>query len=149
MIPDENRSYGTMDAEWFASLFERDEPGDEPATSRTDLADPIEIEIQRTLDRIAADGPYPFRQDDTVFVNREGRLPKQALGYYREYTVITPGADDRGARRIVRGQRGELYYTDDHYGSFRRIDNRPGNEPPRRDRQPSRRFDSTRAEGDR
>ena len=59
--------------------------------------------------------------DGVVFGNREGHLPMKQRGYYREYTVATPGARDRGARRIVAGRGGELYYTDDHYRSFRRI----------------------------
>jgi len=56
-----------------------------------------------------------------VFSNRESQLPKRNRGYYREYTVKTPGAKDRGARRIVAGVPGEYYYTDDHYKTFRRI----------------------------
>jgi ribonuclease T1 len=56
-----------------------------------------------------------------VFQNREGLLPEQPSGYYHEYTVLTPGSSDRGARRIVTGSQGEMYYTDDHYGSFQRI----------------------------
>jgi ribonuclease T1 len=56
-----------------------------------------------------------------VFGNREGQLPERGRGYYREYTVKTPGAHDRGARRIVAGQGGEYYYSEDHYRSFRRI----------------------------
>jgi ribonuclease T1 len=56
-----------------------------------------------------------------VFHNREKLLPQRSRGYYREYTVKTPGARDRGARRIVAGKGGEYYYTDDHYRSFRRI----------------------------
>lgn len=83
---------------------------------------PIDAEIRATLERIATGGPYPFRQDDTVFLNREGRLPKKPLGYYREYTVKTPGADDRGPRRVVRGEQGELYFTEDHYRSFVPLD---------------------------
>lgn len=76
-----------------------------------------------TLQRIAQGGPHPYRQDDGVFGNREGRLPSQPRGYYREYTVNTPGEDDRGARRIVSGGRPpvEYFYTDDHYRSFRRF----------------------------
>jgi ribonuclease T1 len=35
--------------------------------------------------------------------------------------VPTPGSDDRGARRIVAGEAGELYWTQDHYSSFGRI----------------------------
>ncbi|MGE5616774.1 MAG: ribonuclease domain-containing protein, partial [Bacillota bacterium] len=56
-----------------------------------------------------------------IFGNREGQLPRQKRGYYREYTVKTPGVRTRGARRIIAGGRGELYYTDDHYNHFRRI----------------------------
>lgn len=74
-----------------------------------------------TIGLIDQGGPYPFRQDDSVFQNREGLLPRAARGYYREYTVITPGEGDRGARRIVAGAGGELFYTDDHYDSFREV----------------------------
>lgn len=76
-----------------------------------------------TLRLIERGGPYPHRQDDGVFGNRERRLPLQARGYYREYTVETPGARDRGARRIIAGGRppSEFFYTDDHYRSFRRF----------------------------
>lgn len=76
-----------------------------------------------TLDLIEKGGPYPFPQDGTVFQNREGVLPSQSSGYYHEYTVITPGSDDRGARRIVTGkQTDEDYYTADHYASFDLVD---------------------------
>ncbi|MDA0224692.1 MAG: ribonuclease N [Proteobacteria bacterium] len=78
-------------------------------------------EARDTLARIRADGPHPYARDGVVFGNRERRLPPQARGYYREFTVRTPGRRDRGARRIVAGQGGEFYYTDDHYQSFRRI----------------------------
>ncbi len=74
-----------------------------------------------TLSLIAVGGPFPFDRDNSVFHNREGILPDRFDGYYREYTVITPGEDDRGARRIVAGDDGDLYYTDDHYQSFREI----------------------------
>lgn len=69
-------------------------------------------------------GPFEHRQDGSTFQNRERRLPAQARGYYREYTVETPGSGDRGARRIVTGgdPPTEYYYTDDHYRSFRRFD---------------------------
>ena len=81
-------------------------------------------EARDTLRLIAAGGPFPFDRDGTVFQNREGRLPSQPRGYYREYTVITPGSGDRGARRIVTGGDPpvEFHYTDDHYRSFRRIE---------------------------
>ncbi|MFI7322444.1 ribonuclease [Streptomyces venezuelae] len=76
-----------------------------------------------TLDLIEAGGPYPYPQDGTVFQNREGELPKQSSGYYHEYTVVTPGSDDRGARRIVTGEKNqEDYYTSDHYASFDLVD---------------------------
>jgi ribonuclease T1 len=78
-------------------------------------------EARETIALIKAGGPYPYPQDGRTFQNREELLPKRSRGYYREYTVKTPGAKDRGARRIVAGRGGEYYYTDDHYRSFRRI----------------------------
>lgn len=76
-----------------------------------------------TLDLIEQGGPFPFEQDGTVFQNREGILPSQSTGYYHEYTVITPGSDTRGARRVVTGEEPqEDYYTADHYASFDLID---------------------------
>ena len=78
-------------------------------------------EARETLALIKTGGPFPFARDGTVFRNREGLLPARTRGYYREYTVRTPGARDRGARRIVTGKGGEYYYTHDHYRSFRRI----------------------------
>jgi ribonuclease T1 len=87
------------------------------------LTDPVErAEIRKMLDRIAANGPFRHRQDGVVFGNREGRLPAKPNGFYHEYTVETPGASDRGARRIIRGQSGETYYTRDHYRTFLRLD---------------------------
>ena len=78
-------------------------------------------EARQTISLIRKGGPFPFLRDGVVFGNFEKRLPARARGYYREYTVRTPGARERGARRIVAGKGGELYYTDDHYNSFRRI----------------------------
>ena len=78
-------------------------------------------EAARTLALIKQGGPFPYKKDGTVFGNRERRLPAREQGYYREYTVPTPGSKDRGARRIVAGRGAEYYYTDDHYDSFRRI----------------------------
>jgi len=78
-------------------------------------------EARQTLELIKNNGPFPHRQDGSTFGNREKRLPLRANGYYREYTVKTPGAKDRGARRIVAGNGGEFYYTADHYRSFMRI----------------------------
>ena len=78
-------------------------------------------EAQKTLGLVKTDGPFPYKRDGVTFGNFEGRLPKKARGYYKEYTVPTPGARDRGARRIIAGRNGEYYYTDDHYKTFRRI----------------------------
>jgi ribonuclease T1 len=78
-------------------------------------------EARTTLKLIKSGGPFPYSQDDTVFSNYEGLLPKKPGGYYHEYTVITPGASNRGARRIVAGQNKEYYYTSDHYRSFKLI----------------------------
>ncbi|GAB2726381.1 ribonuclease domain-containing protein [Kitasatospora kifunensis] len=77
-----------------------------------------------TLALIGKGGPYPYRTDGVVFDNREKRLPKEPSGYYHEYTVVTPGSGDRGARRIVTGGAGEEYWTADHYASFQKIDAR-------------------------
>ncbi|ALN55437.1 ribonuclease domain-containing protein [Lysobacter enzymogenes] len=84
----------------------------------------LPAEARDVLRRIADGGPFAHRQDGSTFQNRERRLPAQARGYYREYTVETPGSGDRGARRIVTGgdPPSEYYYTDDHYRSFRRFD---------------------------
>ncbi len=93
------------------------------------LAD-LPAEAQRTLRLIQRDGPFPYpHKDGSTFGNFERRLPYQARGYYREYTVPTPGRHDRGARRIIAGSgrhgdvatSGEYYYTHDHYRSFLRI----------------------------
>ena len=91
-----------------------------PAASDIAVAD-LPAEARATLALIKKGGPYPYAKDGTVFSNREGRLPRQKRGYYREFTVKTPGERTRGARRIVAGTPGEYWYTDDHYASFRRI----------------------------
>jgi ribonuclease T1 len=83
--------------------------------------DQLPREARTTLRLIEQGGPFPYSKDGSVFQNREGILPSRPRGYYQEYTVITPGEDDRGARRIIAGGGGELYYTDDHYDSFGRI----------------------------
>ncbi|MFI6032129.1 ribonuclease domain-containing protein [Amycolatopsis magusensis] len=75
-------------------------------------------EASETYDLIQQGGPYPYPQDDTVFQNREQLLPLCDSGYYHEYTVETPGSSDRGARRIVKGDGDEYFYTADHYESF-------------------------------
>lgn len=78
-------------------------------------------EAAETVDLIDAGGPFPEDEDGGTFGNREELLPDRPSGYYAEYTVPTPGSEDRGARRIVAGDSGELYWTDDHYRSFERI----------------------------
>ena len=98
------------------------------ATDTTDAASGLPVvrlaalppEAGRTVELIDAGGPFPEPEHDGgTFGNREDLLPDQPMGYYREYTVPTPGADGRGARRIVAGDDGEeLYWTDDHYSSF-------------------------------
>lgn len=98
-------------------------------TRRNDPAAPVSDpawlppEARETLRLIARGGPFPYPQDGGIFGNRERQLPPQPRGWYREYTVDTPGSRDRGARRIITGGDPpvELYFTDDHYRSFRRI----------------------------
>jgi guanyl-specific ribonuclease Sa len=84
-------------------------------------------EARATLALIKQGGPYPYRQDNSVFGNREKLLPPRPRGYYREYTAVRPGARQRGARRIVAGGNPpvEFFYTDDHYRSFKRIQEQP------------------------
>jgi len=83
--------------------------------------DDLPREARDTLVLIRQGGPFPYKRDGVVFGNRERRLPSRPRGYYREYTVPTPGARDRGARRIIAGTQGDYYYTDDHYNTFRWI----------------------------
>jgi ribonuclease T1 len=78
-------------------------------------------EVQTTINLIAHGGPFSYAKDGSKFKNREGLLPTQPLGYYLEYTVETPGVSDRGSRRLIIGQNGEMYYTADHYNSFQEI----------------------------
>jgi ribonuclease T1 len=78
-------------------------------------------EARDTLRLIKQGGPFPYPRDGVVFGNYEQLLPQQPRGYYREYTVKTPGARNRGARRIVCGVPVECYYSSDHYRTFQRI----------------------------
>ena len=78
-------------------------------------------EARQTIALIKKGGPYPYRKDGAVFGNFERRLPLHERGYYREFTVPSQGARNRGARRIIRGKAGEFYYTDDHYETFRLV----------------------------
>ncbi|WP_328791248.1 MULTISPECIES: ribonuclease domain-containing protein [unclassified Streptomyces] len=84
-------------------------------------ADGLPQQARDVLALIDEGGPYPYRQDGTVFGNFEKALPEQKRGYYHEYTVRTPGERDRGARRIVTGGGGEFFYTDDHYDTFKAV----------------------------
>ena len=95
----------------------------EPSDRQADQVrlDELPSEAHYTLSLIKKDGPFPYHRDGATFGNFERRLPRKERGYYKEYTVPTPGARDRGARRIVAGRKGELYFTDDHYQTFRRI----------------------------
>ncbi|MDY7577907.1 ribonuclease [Herbaspirillum sp. RTI4] len=83
-------------------------------------------EARQTLVLINNGGPFPYAKDGAVFGNYERVLPQRGRGYYREFTVPTPRAKNRGARRIISGgepaARREYFYTDDHYSSFRRIE---------------------------
>ena len=78
-------------------------------------------EARDTLRLIKQGGPFPYPRDGVVFGNFEKRLPKKQRGYYHEYTVKTPGARNRGARRIICGKPSECYYTPDHYKTFKLI----------------------------
>ena len=96
-------------------------PGSQTREIAAMAAEALPPEARHTLELIRGGGPYPYERDGVIFGNRERMLPPRERGYYREYTVATPGVKHRGARRIVVGRGGELYYTEDHYRSFKRI----------------------------
>ncbi len=92
------------------------------ASKRVTLSS-LPAQAAETVRRIERGGPFPYpRNDGVVFHNDEHRLPRRPDGYYREYTVPTPGSGDRGARRIITGKGGAFYWTGDHYETFRRIE---------------------------
>lgn len=93
-------------------------PGLKPAGMATIAEANLPAEARDVIKRLDDGGSFKYRQDGVTFQNRERLLPSEPSGYYREYTVVTPGAVDRGARRLVLGKNGELYYTPDHYKSF-------------------------------
>jgi ribonuclease T1 len=102
------------------------EPSQQPGTDPVSglpfvLLAQLPPEAAETVELIDAGGPFPEDEDGGTFGNREDLLPDEQMGYYAEYTVPTPGSRDRGARRIVAGDEGELYWTEDHYRSFERI----------------------------
>ncbi len=100
---------------------------DRPADSHSAAVQVTELppQARETYGLIRRGGPFPYEKDGSVFGNRERLLPAARRGYYREYTVTTPGSRDRGARRIVCGGPATVphacYYTADHYASFRQI----------------------------
>jgi ribonuclease T1 len=83
--------------------------------------DKLPTEARDTLRAIKQGGPFAFQRDGVVFNNFERDLPEHQRGYYHEYTVITPGMNNRGIRRIITGENGEYYYTADHYQTFKQI----------------------------
>ncbi len=105
----------SINAVWARSSTEQ--ARDLPTVSAAQLPN----EARVVMRAIRLGGPFPYSKDGSVFGNRERRLPRKPSGYYREYTVPTPGSPDRGARRIIAGSEGEMFYTDDHYRHFRRI----------------------------
>lgn len=106
-------------------LAREPQQGAAAAAETTVVVAELPPEARETLALIRRGGPFPYDKDGTVFGNRERLLPARPRGYYTEYTVRTPGARDRGARRIVAGgdprTTAEYWYTADHYRSFRRI----------------------------
>ena len=116
--------------QWWSNRGLVESPGSAPAQSSAIAArypSFLPPDAVATLEAIERGGPFRYDRDGSTFQNRERRLPEQPPGYYREYTVDTPGSSDRGARRIVSG--GDppevYYYTDDHYRSFRRVEIKP------------------------
>lgn len=113
-------------AGWFVRDMVVDGDADAPPGTGSGLPvralSELPNEVEGTWRLIERGGPYPHDEDGTVFGNRERLLPDQEDSYYHEYTVTTPGSADRGARRLVTGQGGELYYTADHYSSFVVVD---------------------------
>jgi len=94
------------------------DPALKPAGMNTIAQAALPTEARDVIRRVDDHDVFQYRQDGVTFQNRERRLPARQSGYYHEYTVDTPGASDRGARRLVVGSAGELYYTPDHYRSF-------------------------------
>jgi ribonuclease T1 len=99
--------------------------GSAPGAAATISVAELPAQGRQTFELIREGGPFPYHKDGTVFGNRERLLPAEKRGFYREYTVRTPGSRDRGARRIVCGGPQKAphacYYTADHYASFRKI----------------------------
>lgn len=115
--PDDGGDEGTVTEDTVTEDTAPARYSDLPVVYVSELPD----EAIDTILLIDRGGPFPFDRDGITFFNREGLLPANPEGWYKEYTVITPGEDDRGARRIVVGQDGAVFYTDDHYESFREV----------------------------
>lgn len=114
--------------EWLPADLQSPNPPGPTATTANAPADALAgfaVEergaIEKTWALVKTNGPFPYSKDGTEFSNREGRLPGKGAGYYREFTVETPGSSDRGAHRLVTGRSGEVYYTRDHYQTFIRL----------------------------
>ena len=115
----------TLAAALFSGLVGARAPADAPDRVAPISVSEIPVPGAQTYELIARGGPFPSEKDGTVFGNRERLLPAKPRGYYREYTVKTPGLNHRGTRRIVCGGESRrpdvCYYTADHYASFRKI----------------------------
>jgi ribonuclease T1 len=128
--PDHSASSGSGPATAAGPTAGPSAGGSRPAASSSRDADglpavrsaDLPVEARRVLALLDAGGPFPYPQDGTVFGNVERLLPAHPRGWYREYTVPTPGSRDRGARRIIAGRDGARYYTADHYESFARVE---------------------------
>lgn len=110
-----------------AQAFVRSQPAETSSQIEVVGLSQLPRQAQDVHQRILAGGPFRYEKDGTVFGNRERLLPREPRGFYREYTVPTPGARNRGARRIVCGGKvvqmpETCFYTADHYQSFSRID---------------------------
>ncbi len=121
---------GSALAGW--AVADRTPGGGAPAAAPTSVGTPVSglptvpvaalpPEARQVLATIDAHGTFRYAQDGTVFGNNEGLLPERPDGYYHEYTVPTPGSPDRGTRRLVVGRDGDVYYTGDHYATFRQV----------------------------
>jgi guanyl-specific ribonuclease Sa len=99
------------------------EAGGHRSTTQSVALSALPPEVARTVHLIEQGGPFPYPHNDgVVFHNFEHRLPAEPDGYYREYTVPTPGISTRGARRLITGKTGEFWYTSNHYDTFDRVD---------------------------
>ncbi len=113
--------FGVLFALLFTSFSAFSFTFDQASTAQTIAVSALPPEARDTLRLIKRGGPFSFPRDGVVFGNYEHRLPQQPRGYYHEYTVKTPGARNRGARRIVCGPLPECYYSGDHYRTFKHI----------------------------